>query len=402
NVLAVSREPAERLVEILWRRWNQENAFKHGVERWGLNQLDGRRVAEYPPGTVVPNPLRRRIDRALRIARVEEGMARRILARVADGPTRDRANRDLKDALTQQDLLEYVRPHVPPHAPIEKTELAGKLVHHTGELKDVMDAIRIVCANILGGQVKTGQSWTGQIRPVELGAGRGRLPRGGLVAQAVATELGAPASGAALEHVSVVEQSGEEGAGGGVVAEDLAPVLDRAVGGEDGRGTLVAAHDDFEDVLAGGGGQLAHAEVVEDEERDRRDGLDVALAFARELGVGQLLEEDVRLTVEHTVALLDDSQADGLGEVALAGAGRPEQERVLVLGDEAAGRQLEDEAAVHLLVKVEVEGVERAAGVAEAGLLDAPFEEAVLAAHELVGDERRKEVDRRELLGLRV
>src|SRR5690606_7735159 len=132
NVLAVSREPAERLVEILWRRWNQENAFKHGGQRWGLDQLDGRRGAEYPPGTVVPNPLRRRIDRALRTARVEEGMARRILARVADGPTRDRANRDLKDALTQQDLLEYVRPHVPPHAPIEKTELAGKLVHHTG------------------------------------------------------------------------------------------------------------------------------------------------------------------------------------------------------------------------------------------------------------------------------
>src|SRR5690606_25417565 len=153
---------------------------------------------------------------------------------------------------------------------------------------------RCGCRCGLGGQVKTGQSWTGQIRPVELGAGRGRLPRGGLVAQAVATELGAPASGAALEHVSVVEQSVEEGAGGGVVAEDLAPVLDRAVGGEDGRGTLVAAHDDFEDVLAGGGGQLAHAEIVEDEERDRRDGLDVALAFARELGVGQLLEEDVR------------------------------------------------------------------------------------------------------------
>src|SRR5690606_20970761 len=95
----------------------------------------------------------------------------------------------------------------------------------------VAPADAAAATDALGGQVKTGQSWTGQIRPVELGAGRGRLPRGGLVAQAVATELGAPASGAALEHVSVVEQSVEEGAGGGVVAEDLAPVLDRAVGG---------------------------------------------------------------------------------------------------------------------------------------------------------------------------
>ena len=58
------------------------------------------------------------------------------------------------------------------------------------------------------------------------------------------------------------------------------------------------------------------------------------------------------------MALLDDGEADRLGEVALAGAGRPEEERVLVLGDEAAGGELEDEAAVHLLVEVEVEGVE--------------------------------------------
>ena len=67
---------------------------------------------------------------------------------------------------------------------------------------------------------------------------------------------------------------------------------------------------------------------------------------------------DVGLAVEDAVALLDARAADGLGEMALAGAGRAEEERVLVLGDEAAGGELEDEAAVHLLVEVEVEGVE--------------------------------------------
>ena len=50
-----------------------------------------------------------------------------------------------------------------------------------------------------------------------------------------------------------------------------------------------------------------------------------------------------------------------LREVALAGAGRSEEERVLVLADEARGGELEDERAVHLLVEVEVEGVERPA-----------------------------------------
>ena len=37
------------------------------------------------------------------------------------------------------------------------------------------------------------------------------------------------------------------------------------------------------------------------------------------------------LAVEDAVALLDRGEADRLGEVALAGAGRAEEERVLVL-----------------------------------------------------------------------
>ena len=80
--------------------------------------------------------------------------------------------------------------------------------------------------------------------------------------------------------------------------------------------------------------------------------------------------------------------------------GGPEQERVLALGDEAGGGELEDEGAVDLLVEGEVEAVERAVGVAEAGLLVAPGEQAVLAALELVGDERGDEVERRHLLDL--
>jgi hypothetical protein len=36
SLLASSKVPAERLVEILWNRWRQENGFKHGNERWGI------------------------------------------------------------------------------------------------------------------------------------------------------------------------------------------------------------------------------------------------------------------------------------------------------------------------------------------------------------------------------
>jgi hypothetical protein len=49
--------------------------------------------------------------------------------------------------------------------------------------------------------------------------------------------------------------------------------------------------------------------------------------------------------------------------------------------------RLEHEPTIHFLVEVEVKGVEGFAAIAEAGLHDPPFEEAVLAAHELVLNE---------------
>ena len=109
------------------------------------------------------------------------------------------------------------------------------------------------------------------------------------------------------------------------------------------------------------------------------------LACAVERGVGEFLEERVRLAVEDAIALLDRGAADRLGEVALPGAGWPEKERVLALRDEAAGGELVDQRAIHLLVEIEIEGVERAVGIAEARLLVPALEQAVLPAQELVG-----------------
>lgn len=148
NFLASSTLPAARLVEILWLRWRQENAFKHGVERWGINQLDGRSVEAYPPGTIIPNPARRRLERALRLARAAEGEARRQLAHVAAGTPRHRAAcEDLDAALERQQALLELRPFIPTHAPIENTELADTLVKHDNKLKTIVDVIRIACAN---------------------------------------------------------------------------------------------------------------------------------------------------------------------------------------------------------------------------------------------------------------
>ena len=158
NLLAISAAPLEQLVGFLMGepsldtpsgRWQQENAFKHGAERWGINQLDGRKVEPYPAGTIIPNPARRRNERALKIARADEGRARCALAAAnLTDQRRARAEADLADAIQRRVALELARPMIPKHAPIEQTELAGKLVRHPAELKAVVDTMRIVCANV--------------------------------------------------------------------------------------------------------------------------------------------------------------------------------------------------------------------------------------------------------------
>ena len=148
NMLAVGMTRAEQLIAILRGRWHQENGLKHGVERWQVNHLDGRRTVAYSPDTVVPNPARRRLDSTLRTACVQEGLARRLLARLAEGdPEREEAECDLAEALALQQELLARRPTTPKKAPLAQTELAGKLVYHSPAYKTVLDTVRIACAN---------------------------------------------------------------------------------------------------------------------------------------------------------------------------------------------------------------------------------------------------------------
>jgi len=148
NLVAVSEQDAPWLIGVMRGRWAQENAFKHGVERWGINQLDGRKVHPYPPDTIIPNPARRRLDRALRFARARDGEARRELASLAsDHPRRARLEKKLADAIEQQRVLLALRPSTPKKAALADTELAGKLVKHASNYKTAIDTIRIACAN---------------------------------------------------------------------------------------------------------------------------------------------------------------------------------------------------------------------------------------------------------------
>ena len=58
------------------------------------------------------------------------------------------------------------------------------------------------------------------------------------------------------------------------------------------------------------------------------DRLHVLLARAVERSVGEFFEQDVRLAIQHVVALLNRGLADGLRQMAFAGAAGPEKQSV--------------------------------------------------------------------------
>ena len=150
NIVCISPLPADEVIPLMLARWaRQENQFKYEVERWGINHLDGRAVEAYPPDTIIPNPARRRLERALKIARHEEAEALRKIEHLpAKDPKRERLRADASRARQQQEELLAQRPSVPKKAPLCDTDLADKLVHHRGDYKFVMDTLRIALANV--------------------------------------------------------------------------------------------------------------------------------------------------------------------------------------------------------------------------------------------------------------
>jgi len=211
--------------------------------------------------------------------------------------------------------------------------------------------------------------------------------------------LEAVAASGDVDDFGAVQDAVEDGGGGGLVSEQRAPLLDGAVGGQDGGAHFVAAHDDFQEVFGGLVTEGFHAHVVEDEQVGAQVALEGFVAFGGLVaGVGEVAREVEDGAVEAGVAGFDGFAPEGLGEVAFADSGGADKEDVAVLADILAGGQRVDPAAGDAGLEAEVEGLE-AALFAEAGLLAASMEGAAVADVKFVLEEEFEELGVGELMG---
>jgi hypothetical protein len=148
NLLTSSEEDVAWLARTLFARWRQENAFKFGADRWGFDQLDSRQVEPYAPGTLIPNPYRRNLVKSRDDAIEREGKLRCQIARLKAGdPERVELKAGLADVLETKDIVTKALYNSTEQIFIERTHLAGQLVHHRREYKLLVDTVRIGCAN---------------------------------------------------------------------------------------------------------------------------------------------------------------------------------------------------------------------------------------------------------------
>ena len=105
-------------------------------------------------------------------------------------------------------------------------------------------------------------------------------------------------------------------------------------------------------------------------------------------------------TVEHAIALMDGGQTDSLSQVAFSGAGRTQEQSILMFGDKASRSQIEDQRAVELFVEGELKVLQGLLRITELSLFLAAFEQSVTTAGKFIGDQAGDQIDGGHRLGL--
>ena len=127
----------------------------------------------------------------------------------------------------------------------------------------------------------------------------------------------------------MVDEPVDHGGGGHVVAEDLAPLAERLVGGDDHRRAFVAVGDQAEHQVRGFGVKRDVADLVDHDQRDERQPLELGLERALALGFRE--SGDPLGRGRELDALTGEARADRERdrEMGLAGPGGSEQDHVL-------------------------------------------------------------------------
>ena len=126
------------------------------------------------------------------------------------------------------------------------------------------------------------------------------------------------------------------------VRKRIPPFTEVEIARDDGGGPFVAFADEVMQILVLGRAQGLQAKIIDDEKRYASNGLEAPLEGVGGAGGMKAAEQLALGSKEHLVSLAYRTVAQGLGEMALAGAAGPGDEDGGLLGDEPSGGELLD------------------------------------------------------------
>ena len=190
-----------------------------------------------------------------------------------------------------------------------------------------------------------------------------------------------------VDDVTVVEEAADQRGGGHhLVAEDLAPLLEALVAGEDGRGAFIAPGHDLEEQHGPGPGDREVADLVDDHQRGEAERLQAVRQGAGLLGFLQRGDQVGEGGIVDPATAFDRGDGQTQGEMGFPDPRRAQQDDVLMAIEKASRMETLEWLPFDRRLKGEVEvgqGLDRREpGGAHRGLQPAAVTQADLSVEQ--------------------
>jgi hypothetical protein len=173
-----------------------------------------------------------------------------------------------------------------------------------------------------------------------------------------------------LKAVSVVDKAIQDSVAEGGVTDNVVPMFDGDLAGDDGRGATVAIIKDLQKVAPFGRIENRKAPVIEDQELNAADGFEQAAISAIAAGKGERLEQARHAMILDRTIVTAGLVAEGAGNPAFAEPGCPCDEQVLVSVDPVAADESGEDSAIDTAWRAQID-VFHACALAQRGELEA-------------------------------
>src|SRR5664280_180900 len=173
-----------------------------------------------------------------------------------------------------------------------------------------------------------------------------------------------------LKAVSVVNEAVQDGVAEGGVADNFVPMFDGDLAGNDGRSATVAIIKDLQKVAPFGRIENRKAPVIEYQELNAAEGFEQAAISAVAASKSERLEQARDTMILDRTIVAAGLVAEGAGNPALAQAGCPCDEQVLIAADPVADDESGEDGAVDTAWRAQID-VFHACALAQRGELEA-------------------------------